>query len=79
MNDISTKISIAIAAISLAFAFYQYRKNVRIEQLRIFEALLLHKLSGQALGAIQGNNHYTKMLENISGEEITKKIFMILA
>jgi len=73
MNDILTIISIILAVISTAIAIYQYHKNAKIEQLRIFDALLLHKLSAQALGAIQGNNHYTKMLENISGKGSIKK------
>jgi hypothetical protein len=74
MNTLLTIIGTVITVISAALAFCQYRKNVKIEQLRIFEALLLHKLSAQALGAIQGNNHYNKMLENISGEGTIKKI-----
>jgi len=74
MNNILTIISIVITIISLAFAIYYYKKNIKIEQIRIYDALLLHKLSAQALGAIQGNNQYTKLLENISGEGSIKKI-----
>jgi hypothetical protein len=74
MSIILTIIGTGITVISATFGFYHYRKNIKIEQLRIFEALLLHKLSAQALGAIQGNNSYSKMLENISGEGTIKKI-----
>jgi len=73
-NDILTITGFIISVISTAIAICQYRKKVKIEQLRIFDALLLHKLSAQALGAIQGNNHCNKMLENISGEGTIKKI-----
>jgi hypothetical protein len=59
---------------SAALGIYQFCKSKRIEQLRIDDALLLHKISGQALGAIQGNNDSNKMLEKFPETENTKKI-----
>jgi hypothetical protein len=59
---------------SLIFGIYQFRKLKTIEQLRINDALLLHKLSGQALGAIQGNNDCSKMLAEFHENENRQKI-----
>lgn len=74
MNTLLTIIGTTITIISAIFGIYQYCKNIKIKQLRISDALLLHKLSGQALGAIQGNNNYNKMLENFSGNGNEKKV-----
>jgi preprotein translocase subunit Sec61beta len=76
MNTI-TIISAAITAISLAFAIFQYRKNRKIKQLRIYDALMLHKLSARALGAIQGVNDCNETLKRFSEDENTKKIKII--
>jgi hypothetical protein len=77
MNTLTTILTIlgtTITVISLLFGIYQYCKNITIKQLRISDALLLHKLSGQALGAVQGNNNDSKMLEKFSENGNLKKI-----
>jgi hypothetical protein len=74
MEFILTIIGTVITVVSGIFGIYQYRKNASIKRLRIFDALLLHKLSAQALGAVQGNNNCSKMLEKVSGSEFEKKV-----
>lgn len=72
--DIVTLISLIVGAISLALAIYQSWKVSKINRLRISEALLLHKLSGLALGAIQGNNNSTQMLQKAPASSNAEKI-----
>jgi hypothetical protein len=77
MDTISLIIGIIgtlITVVSLVIGIYQFYKIKTIEQLRINDALLLHKLSGRALGAIQGNNTNTEMLEKFSENGNTIKI-----
>jgi len=74
LTTILTILGIIITVISLSFGIYQHRKIININQLRISDALLLHKLSGQALGAVQGNNNDSKMLEKFSENGNIKKI-----
>jgi hypothetical protein len=74
MSVFNNIVSIVIPVLSLAFGIYQWCQNRRINHLRIIDALIIHKLSAQALGAIQGNNVCNKMLEILSGDRITKKI-----
>jgi len=71
--EIISIIGFVTTVISIAFGIFQCRKNANIKQIRISEALLLHKLSGQALGAIQGNNS-NNVLKNISGEDKIMKV-----
>ena len=51
---IITIVGTAITTISFVYGYIQHRKIKKIEQLQISDALALHILSAQALGAVQG-------------------------
>ena len=73
-NTILSIIGTIITVVSAIFDFYQYKKNITIEKLRVDDALLLHKPSGRAPGAVQGNNEYSKIIKNIPAETKINKI-----
>ena len=50
---IITIVGTAITTISFVYGYIQHRKIKKIEQLQISDALALHILSAQALGAVQ--------------------------
>lgn len=55
MNDFLTteSISIAVSTLSLAFALWQYSKNINIKKLIVSEVVELHNNVSVALGATQ--------------------------
>ena len=73
MNTLLTIIGTIFTILSFSFAIYQSCKIIKIKRLRIYDALLLHKLSGQALGAIQGINSENKMLKRLSEKKSSKE------
>jgi len=66
--------STVLAIISTAIAIVQSRKNRKVKKMRIDDAMTLHNLSAQTLGAIQGNNDCNNTLKRFSVDENAKKV-----
>lgn len=60
-----------ITIVSVIVSVILYLRDRRIKHLRIDEMRLLHQMSLQLLGAIQGNNNEQKVLKNIKPESDT--------